>query len=84
MTLIRQRWGRAIAIAMALAALVVTLGAPAGSAQSDRTVPVRVVEVERDTGFDWGDAGIGATAAIALGAIGAGATVAARSRASNR
>jgi hypothetical protein len=34
-----------------------------------RTVPVRVVQVQTDTGFDWGDAAIGAAALLALMAI---------------
>jgi uncharacterized protein YwlG (UPF0340 family) len=34
-----------------------------------RTVPVRVVQVQTDTGFDWGDAAIGAAALFALMAI---------------
>ena len=40
------------------------------------TVPVRVVEVRADGGFDWGDAGIGATGVLALAAIGAGGAIA--------
>lgn len=44
---------------------------------TDRAVPVRVVEVRADRGFDWGDAGIGAAGVLALVAIGAGAAVAA-------
>jgi hypothetical protein len=40
------------------------------------TVPVRVVTVPADSGFDWGDAGIGAGGLLALAAIGAGAAVA--------
>jgi hypothetical protein len=34
-----------------------------------RTVPVRVVEVHTSSGFDWGDAAIGAAAVLALAAI---------------
>jgi hypothetical protein len=34
-----------------------------------RTVPVRVVQVQTDSGFDWGDAAIGAAALLALMAI---------------
>jgi hypothetical protein len=53
---------------------------PGSRADSDslaRTVPVRVVHVEPgQQGFDWGDAGIGATGLLALIAIGAGAAVA--------
>jgi hypothetical protein len=37
---------------------------------------VRVVQLEADRGFDWGDAGLGATGLFALVAIGAGAAVA--------
>jgi hypothetical protein len=80
-----------LARSMALAAAVGAIAAPAASAipaeefmpgsraDSDslaRTVPVRVVQVEADTGFDWGDAGIGASGLLALMAIGAGAAVA--------
>jgi len=43
-----------------------------------RTVPVRVVEVRTDTGFDWGDAAIGAAAVIALAAIAYGGAIARR------
>jgi len=43
-----------------------------------KTVPVRVVEVQTDGGFDWGDAAIGAAAVVAVGAIGLGAFLARR------
>ena len=43
---------------------------------AERTVPVRVVEVNTDSGFDWGDASIGAIGALALAAIGFGAALA--------
>ena len=43
-----------------------------------KTVPVRVVEVQTDGGFDWGDAAIGAAAVVAVGAIGVGAFLARR------
>jgi hypothetical protein len=46
------------------------------SLAAERPVPVRVVEVNRDSGFDWGDAGIGALGALALAAIGFGAALA--------
>jgi hypothetical protein len=75
--------------ALTLAAAISALAAPAASAipvddfipathgdAADRTQPVRVVQVEAETGFDWGDAGIGATGALALMAMAAGATVA--------
>jgi hypothetical protein len=74
---------------LALAAVIGAVSAPAASAipveelvpstradSSDRAIPVRVVQVEADHGFDWGDAGIGATGVLALAAIGAGAAVA--------
>ena len=40
-----------------------------------RTVPLRVVEVHTDSGFDWGDAGIGAAALLALVAIAFGLVI---------
>ena len=74
---------------LALAAVITATAAPTASAipveelvpatrngSSDRAVPVRVVEVGADRGFDWGDAGIGATGVLALLTIGAGAAVA--------
>jgi hypothetical protein len=80
--------GRAVR-GLALAAVICTVGAPAASAipaeqfipaargdSNDSAVPVRVVQVEAETGFDWGDAGIGATGALALMAMAAGAAVA--------
>lgn len=76
--------------ALALAAVISALAAPSASAipveqfmpdargdSTDRAVPVRVVELGADRGFDWGDAGIGATGVLALMTIGAGAAVAA-------
>lgn len=75
---------------LALAAVISALAAPSASAipaerfmpgargESEvRAMPVRVVEVGADRGFDWGDAGIGATGVLALVTIGAGAAVAA-------
>ena len=75
--------------ALALAATISALAAPAASAvpiedfkpgervnRTDRAVPVRVVQLEAGRGFDWGDAGLGATGLFALMAIGAGAAVA--------
>ena len=74
---------------LALAAVISALAAPIASAISNeqtrpdargnsgvRATPVRVVEVRADSGFDWGDAGIGAAGALALIAIGAGLAVA--------
>ena len=75
--------------ALTLAAAITALAAPAASAiphedfrpgeranSTDRVVPVRVVHLEADRGFDWGDAGLGATGLFAVMAIGAGAAVA--------
>jgi hypothetical protein len=74
---------------LALAAVISAVAAPSASAitveqlvpdsRGDsglRATPVRVVEVGADRGFDWGDAGIGATGVLALMAIGAGAAIA--------
>ena len=46
------------------------------NAPDSAPVPVRVVTVPSDSGFDWGDAGIGASGILALAAIGAGAAIA--------
>ena len=75
--------------ALALAAVISALAAPTASAipveqlmpnardnPELRATPVRVVAVGADRGFDWGDAGIGATGVLALTAIGAGAAIA--------
>lgn len=75
--------------AVVLATATGALAAPAASAipiedflpdsrgaSADNAVPVRVVQVRADSGFDWGDAGIGATGVLALVAIGAGTAVA--------
>jgi hypothetical protein len=75
--------------AITLAAAISSLAAPAASAipaedftpgeranSTDQAIPVRVVQLEADQGFDWGDAGIGASGLVALMAIGAGAAVA--------
>ena len=42
--------------------------------------PVRVVQVDADNGFDWGDAGIGAGGLLALAAIASGAVIVIRHR----
>jgi len=74
---------------LAVATVVSALAAPAASAApveqfipstasgepSGQQAPVRVVQVGADDGFDWGDAGIGATGVLALAAIGAGAAM---------
>src|SRR4029450_516454 len=64
--------------ALTLAAAISALAAPAASAipvddfipathgdAADRTQPVRVVQVEAETGFDWGEAGTGANGGVA-------------------
>ena len=75
---------------LAVATVVSALAAPGASAApveqfipstvngepSGQPAPVRVVRVRADVGFDWGDAGIGATGALALTAIGVGAAFA--------
>src|SRR5262245_53326426 len=74
---------------LTLAAAISALAAPAASAipiedfkpgervnRTDRAVPVRVVQLEADQGFDWGDAGLGATGLLAVMTIGAGAAIA--------
>jgi hypothetical protein len=82
-----SRLARSLALAAAISAVAApSVSAipteefmPGSRADSDslaRTVPVRVVQVEPESGFDWGDAGIGATGLLALIAIGAGAAVA--------
>jgi hypothetical protein len=61
---------------LAISLIAVAVAAPAVRAQSDRgreRSPV-VVEVRSD-GFHWGDAAVGAAAALAIVAIAAGATV---------
>jgi hypothetical protein len=76
---------------LALAAVISALAAPSASAlpveqfmpdargdSTDRAVPVRVVEVGADRGFDWGDAGIGAGVAIGLLLLGGAAVSASR------
>jgi hypothetical protein len=79
---------------LAVATVVSALGAPAASAapieqlvpntasdeQSGQSVPVRVIEVSVDGGFNWADAGIGATGGVALLAIAGGALIAMRRR----
>ena len=77
---------------LALAATVSALAAPAASAlpaeltqspangQEDPATPVRVVTVHTDSGFDWGDAGIGAAAGLSLMLVGAGSAIVVRRR----
>jgi hypothetical protein len=80
---------------LALATIAGALAAPTASAapveqmlphtvrdadRTDQPAPVRVVHVSADKGFDWGDAGIGATGVLALVAIASGAVIATRRR----
>lgn len=56
-------------------------GAPGGSSQPTRTIEVpRTVTVDSPSGFDWGDAGIGAAGALSLLALGGGSVLVARRR----
>jgi hypothetical protein len=49
---------------------------PAGSSQPARTIEVpRAVTVTSPSGFDWGDAGIGAAGTLSLLALGAGSVL---------
>lgn len=80
---------------LALATVAGALAAPTASAapieqmlpnsvreaeRTDQPAPVRVVRVSADNGFDWGDAGIGATGVLALVAIASGALIVTRRR----
>ena len=77
---------------LALAAAVSALAAPGAFAlpaevvqgqphsQNEPATPVRVVTVDSDGAFDWGDAGIGAGSSLALVLIGAGSALAVRHR----
>jgi hypothetical protein len=56
-------------------------GGPGGSSQPPRSTEVtRTVTVDSSSGFDWGDAGIGAAGALSLLALGAGSALVARRR----
>ena len=84
MTLQSIRPARSLALAAAIGAIAAPTASaipaeqfiPSRGESADRAVPVRVVQVGADQGFDWGDAGIGASGLLALMAIGAGAAVA--------
>jgi hypothetical protein len=80
---------------LALATIAGALAAPTASAapieqmlphsvrdaeQTAQPAPVRVVHVSADNGFDWADAGIGATGVLALMVIASGALIATRRR----
>ena len=56
--------------------LALLAGAPAAAAQEERPSRNPVVVEVSDDGFDWGDAAIGAAAAIGVGLAGAGAALA--------
>jgi hypothetical protein len=72
---------------LALLLVAAAIAAPTASATTDAPPftyaagatdagQVRVVEVPSNAGFDWGDAGIGAGAAVAVVLVGLGATLA--------
>jgi hypothetical protein len=78
---------------LALATVMGAVAAPASAAPVEQLIPstvngeptgqsqpVRVVQVDANDGFDWGDAGIGASGLLALAAIVSGALVAIRHR----
>jgi hypothetical protein len=80
----KYRWQRWMVTATVVSALVAPAAnaAPVGGQAPDPVVdaytPSTVVTasgVESNDGFDWGDAGIGAAAMLAFGAIGAAAAV---------
>lgn len=56
--------------------LALLLGAPAAAAQEERPSRSPVVVEVSDDGFDWGDAAIGAAAAIGVGLAGVGIALA--------
>jgi hypothetical protein len=84
----RLRRGLAVATAVSALAAPAASAAPieqripssVGDEQGGQPAPARVVEVSVDSGFDWADAGIGATGVLAIVAITTGALVAARHR----
>jgi len=76
------------AIASPASALPIEYMQPAdagGGGQPARTVEVsRTVTVDSPSGFDWGDAGIGAAGTLSLLALGAGSVLVARRRLGTR
>jgi hypothetical protein len=86
----KNRMRRGLALATTVSALAAPTASAApieqllpSSANQDpgaQPAPVRIVERSVDSGFDWGDAGIGATGVLALVAIASGAFVATRRR----
>jgi hypothetical protein len=88
MTLTRQRLS-----GLVLAASIAAAAAPSAWARpidqfppaparggGEAPPPVRVVHVSSDSGFDWGDAEIGAGAVVAAGLVGLGSLIAVRRR----
>jgi hypothetical protein len=73
-----RRWALISLIAVALAAPGVS-GAQSPRSESAKPRSTVLVEVRRD-GFDWGDAGVGAAAALAIVAIAAGVALVFRDR----
>lgn len=78
-----KHW-RPVVLAVALALVIAALLAPAAQARTDGaplspvapSEQVRVVTVSSDSGFNWGDALLGAAAVVAIGMVGVGAALA--------
>jgi uncharacterized protein (TIGR03382 family) len=71
--------------ASALPIEVIESGAPGSGGQPARTIEApRTVTVDSPSGFDWGDAGIGAAGTLSLLALGAGSVLVARRRPGTR
>jgi hypothetical protein len=77
-----QRIRTAAALALALGALAPAAAAArpqldTGAATHTRSQPIPIVRViTPNSGFDWGDAGIGAAGGLALAMLGVGGTLA--------
>ncbi len=90
MTLLTRRISTGLALTLAFGAMAVSgaqarpnLDPPQSNNPSPQT-SVRVVRVVEDSGFDWGDAAIGAGGTAGLIAIGVGATFVTGGRQSRR
>ena len=69
-----RRW-----LVISVIALAITAPGASGARSPQRERSPVLVEVRRD-GFDWGDAGVGAAAALAIVAIAAGVALVIRDR----
>jgi opacity protein-like surface antigen len=69
----------ALAVALAAIAPAAAAAKPVGPDTSSYTAtappPIQVVHVSAPSGFDWGDAGIGAAGGLALSMLGLGAAL---------